>query len=271
MDPRNPPQVLVHFYRASVQHADVWRQRLDATTNWAVITTAAVITFSFGSPRTEDFVVLVALVFDFFFLFMEARRYQMYNLWQRRIRVLHRFLIAPALVDGSELAPETRERKLNELAVDLGRTTPALSLPAALGYRIRRNYGPLVTLVLLTWTLKLFVHPTPARSLAEYVGRAGVGLVPGPIIMFLVSLFFATLVYLAVRAPSEQMKEWRELPAPIDRIMPAGIRLPGAERRSAPEGALRPESPGGHEGSAAEDAGDRGGDAEGSTGRRTGP
>ena len=138
---------IAHLYRGEMYRSKIWRTRLDATTNWAVVTTAAVITFSFGSRETEDFVVLVALVFDFFFLFMEARRYQMYNLWQRRIRVLHRFLIAPALVDGGQLAPETRERKLSELAADLGRTTPALSLAAALGYRIRRNYGPLVTLV----------------------------------------------------------------------------------------------------------------------------
>ena len=28
---------MIHFYRAEVTRANVWRQRLDATTNWAVI------------------------------------------------------------------------------------------------------------------------------------------------------------------------------------------------------------------------------------------
>ena len=41
--------VLVHFYRAVVSHADVWRQRMDATTNWAAATTAAMVTFAFGN------------------------------------------------------------------------------------------------------------------------------------------------------------------------------------------------------------------------------
>lgn len=241
MDPGNPPQILVHFYRAAVLHADVWRQRLDATTNWAVVTTAAVLTFSFGSSQTEQFVVLVALVFDFFFLFMESRRYQTYNLWQRRVRVLHRFLIAPALVEAPEEWRDPRDMKLAELAADLGQTVPAISLTAALGYRIRRNYGPLVTLVLLTWTLKLYVHPQNAETWAEYVDRARVGLVPGSAVLLGVGLFLAVFIYLAIRAPSEQMEDWVELPAPIDRIMPPGLKLRGAEKRAGMESGLRPE------------------------------
>lgn len=41
---------LTHFYRAVVGHADVWRQRMDATTNWAAATTAGMITFAFSTP-----------------------------------------------------------------------------------------------------------------------------------------------------------------------------------------------------------------------------
>lgn len=243
MNPREAPQVLVHFYRASVQHADVWRQRLDATTNWAVVTTAAVLTFAFGSGETGHYVILVALLFDSFFLFMETRRYQTYNLWQRRIRVLHRFLVAPALTELPEQSRETRDQKLGELAADLGRTVPAISLFGALGYRVRRNYGPLITLVIVTWTLKLYIHPLPAASWATYVERAQVGLVPGSAILLGVGVFFALFVFLAIRAPSEQMEAWVELPAPIDRLMPSGIRLPGAERRAGMEAGLRPEKP----------------------------
>ncbi|HZD03956.1 MAG TPA: DUF2270 domain-containing protein [Longimicrobiales bacterium] len=240
MDPRDAPQVVVHFYRASVQHADVWRQRLDATTNWAVVTTAAVLTFAFGSGRTGHYLVLVALVFDSFFLFMETRRYQTYNLWQRRIRLLHRFLVAPALAGAPEQSPESRERQLAELADDLGRSVPAISLLAALGYRVRRNYGPLVTLVILTWGLKLYIHPGPPVSWTDYVGRAAIGLVPGSAVLLAVTGFFAVFVLLAIRAPSEQMEAWVELPAPIDRLMPPGIRLPGAERRAGIEVGLGP-------------------------------
>ena len=73
--------VLVHFYRAAVVHADVWRRRLDATTNWAVVTTAAVVTFAFGEAQAPHFVLLMALLFGLFFLVMESLRYQIYHVW----------------------------------------------------------------------------------------------------------------------------------------------------------------------------------------------
>jgi uncharacterized membrane protein len=42
---------MAHFYRAEVNRSNTWRQRLDVTTNWAVITTAAALTFAFGAPN----------------------------------------------------------------------------------------------------------------------------------------------------------------------------------------------------------------------------
>lgn len=229
MDHQNPPQVLVHLYRACVQHADVWRTRLDTTTNWAVITTAAVITFAFGSPATPHFVVLLALLFDLFFLFMESRRYQAYNLWQRRMRQLHRALIAPALM-APEMVDEGETKKLLiELGEDLGHWVPALSIWGAVGYRLRRNYGPLVTLILLIWMLKLYIHPVTATGWLGYMDGARVGLVPGWIVLSAGALFFAACVFLALRAPTERMKSWRDLPAPIEHVMhpiatAAGVR-----------------------------------------------
>ena len=32
---------LAHFYRAEIQRSNTWRNRLDATTNWAVVTGGA--------------------------------------------------------------------------------------------------------------------------------------------------------------------------------------------------------------------------------------
>lgn len=227
MDHANPPQVLVHLYRAAVSHADTWRQRLDATTNWAVITTAAVLTFAFGNSNTPHFVVLLALLFVVFFLVMESRRYQAYNLWQRRIRVLHRAIIVPALKPPEEVDRELVGVLLNKLAEDIGSWFPAIPLWAAVGYRVRRNYGPLVTLILLTWLLKLYAHPEGATSALEYVDRAAVGLLPGVLVMVGVGIFLLACMMLALAAPSEQMKEWSLLPSPIDRMKP-GSRVEDA-------------------------------------------
>jgi len=219
MDHQNPPQVLVHLYRAAVGHADTWRQRLDATTNWAVITTAAVLTFAFSNPATPHFVMLLALLFVLFFLYMESRRYQSYNLWQRRIRVLHRVLIVPALKeDEADVDHELITLLKTKLAEDFATWFPAMSLGSALGYRLRRNYGPLITLILFTWLLKLYIHPEAVLHVGDIVARAAVGLVPGEFILGGVGIFFVALVLLALSAPSEQMKDWSSLPAPLDRI-----------------------------------------------------
>ncbi len=37
---------MVHYYRAEVQRSNTWRTRLDNTTNWAVVSTSAAITFA---------------------------------------------------------------------------------------------------------------------------------------------------------------------------------------------------------------------------------
>lgn len=92
--------VVVHFYRALVSHMDTWRQRMDATTNWAAATTAGMITFSFGDPATPHFVLLLAFAFNCTFLLMEARRYQIFDLWRRRFRLLNRYFVAPELGGG---------------------------------------------------------------------------------------------------------------------------------------------------------------------------
>jgi uncharacterized membrane protein len=63
-------QVFVHFYRSVVSHMDVWRQRMDATTNWAVATSAGMMTFTFTAPQAPHFIMLMALSFDAMFLFM---------------------------------------------------------------------------------------------------------------------------------------------------------------------------------------------------------
>jgi uncharacterized membrane protein len=210
-------QVFVHFYRAVVGHMDVWRQRMDATTNWAVATTAGMMTFTFTNAHAPHFVMLMALAFDAMFLLMESRRYQVFDLWRRRFRTLNHYLIAPTLTGGETATPEEMQKQYAAIAVDLGRTVPHLGLVDAVGYRIRRNYGYLFALGLLAWLLKLEVHPSTATSLGEFVHRAAVGVLPGPVILAAVAAFVVLAAWLAVRAPSEGMLNWAEVPSPLGR------------------------------------------------------
>ena len=228
--------VTVHFYRAVVGHADVWRQRMDATTNWAAATTAGMITFSFGAPEAAHVVLLLSLAFDVIFLLMESRRYQVYDLWRRRFRSLNQFLVAPVLRDGGEPSEDAIRAGLDAVAEDLGGTVPHLSLVQAIGYRIRRNYGFLFIIVLLAWLLKLALHPTAAGDVGEMARRAAIGAANAEVVIGSVIAFLLIALVLALRAPGEHMIRWSAVPSPYSQMVARSRRLvpwgrpPGAEQ-----------------------------------------
>jgi uncharacterized membrane protein len=223
---RSSDQVLVHFYRAVVGHADAWRQRMDATTNWAAATTAGMISVSF-SATAPHFVLLLALAFDTMFLFMESRRYQIYDLWRRRVQWLNRYYISPAL-SSSPVDPEVTRAKLDDLAADLGRTVPHLSLSHAIGYRIQRNYGYLFGVALLAWMLKLSMHPQSGDP-EVVLESARVGILPGATVVALVVAFVLGAALLALRAPSDKMVGWEEAPSRLRRWRERRRPPPGKE------------------------------------------
>lgn len=243
VDRKNPPGVLAQFYRACMARADTWRSRLDATTNWAVVTTAAVITFAYGGAAAPHYVLLMALPFAMFFLLMETRRYQFFNLWQRRIRAVHRFVVVPALAPDEGPTDEEIQRGRSWIARELGKSVPYLDRAEAAGYRIRRTYGPLITLVILAWVAKLWMHPTPAGSVGELVARAGVGEIPGIWVCVGVGLFFLAFVALAVTAPSEQMMRWSKIGAPIEQAFDEETGRKSKELRRDRDGETRDACP----------------------------
>ena len=176
--------------------------RLDATTNWAIGTTAAVGTLAVGNPAVPHYGVFLATLLTFAFLLLEARRLTFYHLWQQRVLALERGLIAPAVVLGSE--PEG----LEGLAPRLGRTVPTMSLGKAIARRIRRIYFFLFVTQALAWLLKLASHPPATRSVHDIVERARIGPVPGEGVVAAVGagLAFALFVGL-VRGGSNRSRD----------------------------------------------------------------
>ena len=240
-----PSSAVVHFYRAIVMHADVWRERLDTTTNWAVVTTIGVISFAFSRPQAPHFVLLLLTSASGLFLIMESRRYQTYDLWRRRIRSLNKYIIAPQ-ISGESIQDETEvRRELDALARDLGRAVPHLRFIDALGYRLRRNYGYIYLFTIGSWVIKLYLHPSYATTSQDFVERAAVGVISGSVVILAVILNSLFVLYLALRAPSEQMLSWRQVPSPLSRIR-RGLAHPRLMAAADPEdryvrpGALAP-------------------------------
>jgi len=78
---------LIHLYRGELGRMTSYRVRLDTTTNWAVVTTAGIVTFALGNPEVSHAVFLFAMLLTLFFLTLEARRFRIYETAHRRVQI----------------------------------------------------------------------------------------------------------------------------------------------------------------------------------------
>jgi uncharacterized membrane protein len=216
---RERTTVLIHYYRAMVGRADTWRQRMDATTNWAIVANAALISFTLGTPAVPHWTLSIAVLMTLVFLVLEARRLCFYNLWQRRVLLLEEGLIRPALWGEGVSAPpcaggydeDSFRRELDE---HLGRTVPAMRLRRAVARRLRRVYLYLIAIEVLAWVVKLASHPTAASDPAQIVERAAVGPVPGLVVCLCLGLALAgTSLFAAVLGRRDPRPDLRAGPA----------------------------------------------------------
>lgn len=190
---------IAHFYRGEVQRSNVWRTRLDTTTNWAVITAGATLSFVFSSPDNPHFAIPINTLLVSIFLFMEARRYRYYEVWANRVRVLETGYFAPML--SHRTIPPDKEWA-EHISADLMSPRFTISEWEAVGRRLRANYLWIFFLLSLSWTLKIYIHPSPIPVTSEadrrvfweiFFQRATVGLAPGWLV-FLAGVVFNTLI-----------------------------------------------------------------------------
>ena len=218
---------IVHFYRGEVQRSNIWRNRLDATTNWAVITAGATLSFVFSSPDNPHFAIPINTILVSIFLFMEARRYRYYEVWANRVRVLETGYFAPML--SHRTIPPDKDWA-EHVSADLISPRFTISEWEAVGRRLRANYLWIFILLALSWALKIYIHPSPILLTTEtdrkafwelLFMRAQVGLAPGWLVILtgvifnLVTLFVAFGTLKLRNASSEVLPledfEWHPL------------------------------------------------------------
>ena len=169
MTPAEFNTAMIHFYRGEVQRSNTWRNRLDTTTNWAVITAGATLSFVFSSPNNPHFVIPInsILVVDLS-LDGSAPLSLLRDLVEPRENSRNGILSHPADA-GKQTADEAWAE---HLAADL--TTPHFTITEweAVGRRLRRNYLWIFALLALSWNLKVYLHPLPARDFNAFIDRA---------------------------------------------------------------------------------------------------
>lgn len=188
--------VMVHFYRAEVSRSTNWRQRLDATTNWAVITMGAMLSFSFANAATSHILLLLSNLVIVSYLMIEGRRYRYFEVYRARVRMLEENFLLP-VINRQLVSPMGQWREA--IASDLDSPKYKTTLIEAVGFRLRRNYMGVFTILLGAWIIKLVVHPRAATSIADLWARVSVGAIPAWVVLGGGTLFYAAMIVVGTR------------------------------------------------------------------------
>jgi uncharacterized membrane protein len=220
---------MAHLYRAEMNRMTVWRERLDITSNWAIILTTALTTFTLGSPEVPHYTLLLGLALIGISILIEGRRYRHLYHSKWRLYLMESGYFAELLhaYEGDRDLPDWRHM----LAADLRHTVFELHYLTAVRVRLRRNYLLLVYFVTAVWVVKLVIHPDRAASLAEFWNHLEIGGLIPPWFVALSSLVFvggATLLALSC-PPAERLEDWSALYTHPREEPEAEVRPPPSE------------------------------------------
>ena len=186
---------LAHLYRGELYRSTVWRTRLDATTNWAVVATALALSLTFSSPDASDLPLVLVGLLVAVFLHIEARRYRFFDFWRIRAHILEVNFFGPILRGhGVHVG-----NGWNEILYQDYRT-PHLHITylEAVGRRLRRNYGWIFLIQVTSYIGKLLIHPVPIAALEAVWERAAIGPFPGQLVLLAGLVFHGTWLTIAV-------------------------------------------------------------------------
>lgn len=198
---------IAHLYRGEMNRLTVWRQRLDVTTNWAIILATALSTFTLGAADVPHYTLLLGLGLIGVSIMIEGRRYRHLHHCKWRVYLLESGFFADVLNPGSD-RPLSDWRRL--LAADLRHAHFQISWLLGIRVRLRRNYLTLIYFLTAVWLVKLYIHPVKSDSLATLYSRLHVGnFIPSWLVAVTALVFVVTCTALAVTCPpSERLEDW---------------------------------------------------------------
>ena len=206
---------IVHLYRGELSRATTWRMRLDTTTNWAVLTAAGLMAFAFREGNNPHWPLLFGTLLISLLLGYEGRRFQLFDVWRSRVRKIEENFYGPIL----KRDPVSPQREWGErVARDLLEPSYKIGFRQAVRARFLRNYWAIYAVLLLSWVVKILVHPVPANSWAQIrihlsgSDATAQSLIPWWVpILYVTCLLagFAMLVFLVPRIPYDDDDFWR--------------------------------------------------------------
>jgi uncharacterized membrane protein len=200
---------LSHFYRGELGRIMMWRQRLDVTTTWAITTSTTIIGVAFSIRDVPHIIFFFNLALVWIMLWIEARRYRFYDAFRGRVRMLESHFLVPMISQSPKILDGQWRRLVCE---DLILPSFKITRLDAIARRMKRNYGYIFGIVLLAWTLKIFLHTkTPIKSLSDFYHALAAHDLPAWLGF---SFYFGTIVAISLlllmvlRSSSDEVNEF---------------------------------------------------------------
>lgn len=187
---------LVHLYRGESARALAWRNRLDTTTNWAILATVGILTFSFSNPQYAQETLITGMYANLVFMLHEARRFRFFDVWRSRVRMIEENFYGPIL--RRDLASPI-SRWGDRVADDLLHPKFKITMAQAIKARLIRNYSYILVFLLLAWLGRAAAFPRIHDI--ETRGIFDMGVFPWWVPAAMVALLYGALVLLVILTP----------------------------------------------------------------------
>lgn len=188
--------VMVHFYRGELGRIMIWRQRLDVSTNWAIVGTTGMITFALGSANNTHLIFLFANFLVFLLLTIEARRYRYYDAFRARVRMLESHFIMPVMMRDTTLLQGDWKKLMAE---DLLLPSFKMSRWTAILRRFRRNYFWIFLIIGAAWFVKIWIHYPDSHTTRGFIrALTANNPLPGEVFWALFALCYVVLAVMTV-------------------------------------------------------------------------
>ncbi|MBU8871264.1 MAG: DUF2270 domain-containing protein [Gemmatimonadales bacterium] len=193
---------LAHFYRAEMYRSMVWRTRLDTSTNWAIISTLAILTTSLNNPSYATESLLLGMFVNVVFLVIEARRFRFFDVWRARVRMMEENFYGGILRrDQTSIDKEWGRQVADDLLCPRFHLTRIQAFRA----RLMRNFRFIFALFLIAWIGHRIAPGAPDKFLS------GLHVFPVWVPDVLVGILYLSLILIAIftpKAPTPEESYW---------------------------------------------------------------
>lgn len=149
----SPNSAFAHLYRGEIHRMKLWRQRMDKTTHWSIISLFGILTWVFSSSDRPHYLLLFGIVVMMIYAIIEGRRYKGYEMWHQRIRKLQKNVFS----SGFNSNTHTDNDWQSELADSYAEPSPNITTKEAIIHRFKRVYGYLISILLMSWFINIFI------------------------------------------------------------------------------------------------------------------